>query len=905
MGNAKIVRRAFNAGEISKRAKYRNDVEKHMFACHRLENFYVSELGSVSRREGTRLLEALGPSSAFFDVRLVPFEYNSIVSYFFCFYVDTENNKTAYTGRSFAVFPESFKISMAFEGDEMPSRPLFKAGNTSATLFYDATSGGYTLQISDGENQCAQNIGGAGSYTVDIEFAKNSVSFSGIYNNGEFGASFQADETAFAFLQDGIFTEYSGSPESELSIEICDSEGSPLPRNCVQFNSSEFCMIKVLDAEGKPLLERAAATPIPASALQKFQFKQVGGYFFVSHPSILPQRLSIDLVEPALTWEPAVSLHPSLDQPETAKDGKNITATFKYAGGAGQNLEAGENIVLRGTEAWVDFSTDFDALDDSLVGSQLKFEYLDEAEHTFQWKFDSTGKCTPWYAPSGKITVTLEGGNWDGILLLEESTDDGRTWSEIARSTSIQASSNEGMVRESFSVNAICRCRMLKQRECVSTNQNLIEAHKEGCFFNIVMGGTACAWAEILEVERTRDLEGAVVSLRARVKFLTHVRENFEATKVFRSVWNRTFGYPRCVEIHEERLCLAGTTNNPHTVWLSQTNNWDNFRSIANMETDPLSYTLAANEGEPICWLFSVDDLMIGTASQEWSLGSRDSSQSLSLSIVKANNQSEDGAEYIMPARAGGMLIYVKRGFIGLEAIQYDFASDSYGSISLVTMHPHILKSGVRCVFNQLTPQNRIYCVRKDGQIAVFTYDKANNVSAWGRLSFGNGALSACPLSENGLKSVFLAVSRGNYTCLERLDPEERGTGNWLDCVPISDKVHLPLGLKHSVRYKSFLETTPIFLDENCVINSVKLAFLESYGGKARISGLDTRGNELRSTWHDCMQRSAYLEASPVLADYKAEIKANSGYAEEAAVEISTDEEAPMTLLGIAVRVLS
>lgn len=891
--NHKIIRRAFNAGELSPLAKYRNDVEKHSYGCLKLENFYVSPLGAVSRREGTRLLSAIAPSSPFFDARLLPFEYSSELAYNFLFYADTEF-KTPYIGRSFVDFPDdAWKISISFQSDETPVRTLFKSGNMSAVLFYDSTSGVYLLQLSDGSSNCSKSIGLNGSYEVDISYKNGKISFEGVFDNGSELVSFESEICDFNFLADGSFSEPSQSSVSEISPSIKDGNSQAIALNSRVFNSTEFCMLKIFSPNGVEMFDDVLQTPIPVNALKNFQFKQVGGYFFIAHPSIPPQKLSLDLSTPAVTWENAVKIHPSLDLPESYDSGENITADFTC-----EDSSLGEkDLLLEGAVGTLALKASASNFTQDLKGSQLKLEYLDEAEHTYKWKAKDPleSKVSAYFAPAGKIEVILEGGNWDGVLLLEESTDGGKTWSEIGRSTSIQASSNEGIVRESFAVNSICRVRMMSQNECVSTDHSMIEAHKEGCFFNISTTGVSSAWVEVLEVADSG----------IKVKLLSPARNNFKNAKIFKGSWNSTYGFPRTVDIHEERLVLAGTRRNPHTVWLSQTNNWDIFRSISNLETDPLAYTLAADEGEPICWINSADDLMIGTASQEWSLGSRDSSQSLSASIVAAKKQSEDGSEYLMPARAGGMLIYVKRGFLGLESIQYDFASDSYGSISLVTMHPDILKTGVKCVFNQLSPQNRIYCVKNDGEIAVFTYDKENNVAAWGRLKFGDGVIAASALSQNGLKSVFLVVSRGSFICLERLDPEEMGTKNYLDCVPVSDKVYLPHLLAHSVKYESYLQTTPLFLDENAVVNSLKFPLLNSGGGEAKVSGYDRKGYELKTKWQSLLPNSAYLNASTSYQDYQAEIKTNSGFCESLCAEIRTDDEAPFTLLAVLVKVNS
>lgn len=887
----KIIKRAFNAGECSPLFKYRNDVEKHGFACQKLENFYVSPLGAISRRGGTRLIDVLGASSPFFDCRLVPFEYNSSLSYIFCFYADGANNQTTYTGRSLIELPNDFKIKIFI--NRQNSETIFKLGNLTCECFFEDTTGAYTLKVGGDGAYSMAVIGGSGVFEIEIAYQKGKLWFSGFEHvSDDVKTSFLSGAVEFSFKQSGEFIEYDFAAESAYGTVFLDAGGAEIKPSRTVYNSSNNCMLKVFNPDGNVLFE-AEETPLPLKALQEFQFKQVGGYFFFAHPLVSPKKCAIDLVEKTLEWTNAVSLEPSLDTQESA-GGIDMAAECSSIEESSENelLIAGKKIKVVPKNGLGEFN-------ESFIGSQIRLEYTDEATRTYKWKYDSKNGVkdyvTDWFAPAGKITVNVTGGNWDGVLILEESTDNGNTWSEIGRTVSIESSANEGIPRETFTPNSICRVRMLEQNKVTSTTLNKIEEHKEGCFFTIETSGRSSAWAKITALNETW----------FEAELLSPARNSFTATKIFKSAWSGVYGYPRTVDIHEERLCFAGTTRNPHTIWLSQTNNWDNFRSVSNLETDPLSFTLAANEGEPICWITSVDDLMIGTSSEEWSLGSRDSSQSLSASIVQAKRQSVDGSEYIMPAQAGGMLIYVKRGYLGLEAIRYDFASDSYGSNSLTTMHPDILKTGVKCVFNQLTPQNRIYCVRKDGEVAVFTYVEKENVAAWGRLTFGDGALSACALSDNGLKSVFLAVMRGDFICLERLDPEERGTNNWLDCVPIRENLEIPSGLKHTVAYESLVETEPLFLDENTAVNSAKLYFENSGGGKVKAIGFDRRGDFVKSDWQEILPNSNYIDASTIAQTYRAEVKLNSGYVEEFSIAVKTNEEAPFTLCALGLKILS
>ena len=649
-----------------------------------------------------------------------------------------------------------------------------------------------------------------------------------------------------------------------------------------QWTYDKVVKLSVYDINGN-IKQAGISTLIPYDTLQSFQYKQAGLYMFIAHANFAPLKLSMG-ESGAFAFESAVKFEPSLDNPE-----KDITLTFG-------DESAKDGIVFADTVASITANSAF--FTKEMSGSQLKIDYVDNITKSYKWKHNSTGSCTSAYPASGEIGLTLDGGIWDGTLILEESTDNGKNWSEIARSVSVQGSSNNSVKREIYDVNSIVRVRMLEQNKVISTNNSLVEDHKEGCFFTFDSKATVSAWVEIVNVES---------ETKATVRFINPARAAFTSKQVYKSAWGDNFGYPRAVEIHEERLTLAGTSRQPSTVWLSQTNNWDNFRSVSNLDTDPLAYTLASDDGEPISWLVSKSDLMIGKGGSEWSLGSRDAGQALTASIVQASNQSEDGVEYIMPTKAGAMVIYVRRGDMDLGAISYDFASDSYNAISLTTLNPEILASGVCNMFNQLSPRNQIFVVRNDGKVAVFTYDKENNVMAWSRFSFGEGVVSGCALSTGKFKGVFLAVKRSRHICLERLDPNEAGTSNWLDCVPISDGMTIPYGLETNVRYTSSVITTPLFLDSNAKVYALRFYLVNAYGGNYRVVGFNPNGDEFADTWQPIVPREdeviAELDGEISPRDYRFTGLCDTGYLEEASVEISTDEKAPFELVAIGAKV--
>ncbi len=658
--------------------------------------------------------------------------------------------------------------------------------------------------------------------------------------------------------------------------------------NSLVWKSSRVLLMSAYDVNGVAVCENVD-TQIPSDALWEFQYKQAGGWIFLVHSSFAPKKLSFD--GSGFEVSQAVAFEPSLDTPE-----ESVCLSLGDESKADAVCMSGDVGVL---------SADTDWFDASMVGSQIKIEYSDEAKRTYRWQTGKTnatsvravdvdGKVSCAFTPLGNIRVKPQGGLWDGVLLLEESTDNGESWHEIGRTSSVQGADNDEFMREIYDANAIVRVRMKEQNTVVvSAGEKLTDA-KEGCMFNVYTDAACCAWVRIISVESPRS---------ANVEFVNPCRAYFKSSAVFRSAWSESYGYPRAVEIHEERLTLAGTRAKPSTVWLSQTNSWDNFRSVSNLDTDPLAYTLACDDGEPVSWLVSREDLMIGLGNSEWSLGSRDAGQALTASIVKAAEQSCDGVEYTMPAKVGNMVFYVRRGGREIGSIVYDFASDAYNSVSLTTMNPDILGGGVKCVFNRLSPRNDVFALRNDGQLAVFAYDRENNVAAWSRFAFGDGAVGACAVSAGKFRSVFLAVKRGEHLCLERLDPNEAEGKVWLDCVPISDGAAVPDGLETSVGYVSRVKTTPLFIDGNVRVFNVRLYMPDSYCGRLRVSGFDQNGDAVSDDWQDVRPRESEVfaaDASP--RDYRYTGASDCGYLEEAAIEIESDGCAPFEVAAIAVK---
>ena len=1004
--DVKIFKRAFNAGIMSKKAKWRNDIQKHAYGCEDLKNFYVDILGGIERRKGTKLLGELESG----DCRIIPFEWDRNNSKILLFKRATEQSDPVltYNGISFGsmcwVF--AFRIPKDYTGG---TRQIIKWGSSSffieehegedqltirfedenseveltctaernqiVSLHYDgglsdqldtftlhgnestyaekydngskekltlhpntfyeewnlvlfgdenpitrdeildyynnlsitrsiAFSDSENIEIShhneetesgkfDTEIKIASTSISTGSYLKDVKldnFLCNLDMFSPDEADLEHlntGWSvkerrYKTDEKiSFVDAREGIsvsfYEKFFGASENKqykfsktLSCDIVYTLANILGQASATWNEQYKTYLDVYNKDGIELDKNDNKSEnieigIPFSCVEKMQYKQAGGSIFFAHENMPPKKLKVG--DGSYTMENAVYLTPSMD--EEMKD----YSVFL--------LGESDGILYAGSNAYLESE---DGLFKNLeVGEQIKIDYIDNLSrfYNFANTLDLKNKTTVEFPAQGEVRLSPQGGIWDGVLILEESVDSGKTWNEIGRTTSVQGSDNTEIMREVYDVQSVVRARMLEQKVVKSTSTHTYASSDLGVKFYISQNATVSVWVEITAITDDN---------HASVKILTPCRSNFDSTAIYRSSWNETFGYPRAIDIHEERLTLAGTRNQPSTIWLSQTNNWDNFRSVSNLETDPLAYTLATDDGEPISWLVSKQDLMIGLGNSEWSLGSRSADKPLSASIVNASNQSADGVEYVMPAQCDNMVVFVRRGGTELTTISYDFASDNYASQSLSTMCPNLMQDGIKTVFNQLSPYNRIWAITNEGKVFVFAYDKPNQVMAWSEMVFGDGVASACCASTGNYKSIFLVVKRDNKYYLERLDAnEEQSNKIWKDC----DKYD----------YEAYAKTMPAFVDGDYKIYALQFYMLNSCGGKYRVVGYNMDGEYKEDEWKDILFKEDEIFAEKKPRDVRFRGYTSVGVLEEASVEIVADYPAPFNLCAIGIKI--
>ena len=197
-----------------------------------------------------------------------------------------------------------------------------------------------------------------------------------------------------------------------------------------------------------------------------------------------------------------------------------------------------------------------------------------------------------------------------------------------------------------------------------------------------------------------------------------------------------TTGYPRACAFYEQRLVLAGTSNEPQTIYFSQGSDFENFESGAEAD-DGLVYTIGSNEVNVIEWMSSTRQLIVGTSGGEFVVRASGNDEPISPTNVQIKKQTAYGATDIHPLQVGNTVLFVQRAKRKIRELLFNFDSDGYVAPDLTLLSEHVTESGIVDFAYQGEPDTVVWAVRTDGQMTTLTYLREEKVTAWTRHILG------------------------------------------------------------------------------------------------------------------------------------------------------------------------
>lgn len=234
------------------------------------------------------------------------------------------------------------------------------------------------------------------------------------------------------------------------------------------------------------------------------------------------------------------------------------------------------------------------------------------------------------------------------------------------------------------------------------------------------------------------------------------------ATKNWRfGAYCTSTGWPACVTFFQERLVFANTSNQPQTLWMSCSGDYENFMpsgvpgsdypttdSTVN-DDNAITYTIASNKVNAIRWLDATSNLVIGTAGAEWIAKQASTADPLSPTNIQVLQQTTYGSDSVPVRRVGTSALFVQRSGRKIRELQYNFDVDAYIAKDVSILSEHLFTENNYTVDNtfQSEPDSIYWIAMQSGRLLGMTYLKEQEVIGFHQHEFGgafNGGLAVC-----------------------------------------------------------------------------------------------------------------------------------------------------------------
>lgn len=200
------------------------------------------------------------------------------------------------------------------------------------------------------------------------------------------------------------------------------------------------------------------------------------------------------------------------------------------------------------------------------------------------------------------------------------------------------------------------------------------------------------------------------------------------------STWDATRGFPACPALFGQRLGWGGSTKEPSNIWLSVVGDGEyENHSRGTEDDDAFVGTMTGNEVNVIRWMLPLKVLLVGTTSGEFKLrGATD--KAITPTNRQADGETAYGSSEIPAVRVGHAAVYVQASGRRVRELAYSLDNDAYKSTDLLKYSEHLTKTyGITRIAFQKNPDPILWCVRSDGVLLAFTYEKDEEVFAWSR----------------------------------------------------------------------------------------------------------------------------------------------------------------------------
>ena len=196
-------------------------------------------------------------------------------------------------------------------------------------------------------------------------------------------------------------------------------------------------------------------------------------------------------------------------------------------------------------------------------------------------------------------------------------------------------------------------------------------------------------------------------------------------------------GFANCIAFYENRLIFGGNFTQPNTIWISKTNDYNNFTTGVR-DTDSLRLTLNSLTDNEIKWLIPTQNLIVGTSNSEWTLGSDADNLPITPTRFSLKERSQFGSNNIKGKFVADSILFITNSGRKVREWNFNYFTLESDTPELTLLSEHITKSGITDAVYQQEPDNILWLTKENGELLGLTYDKSQKVYAWHRHQLGN-----------------------------------------------------------------------------------------------------------------------------------------------------------------------
>lgn len=259
------------------------------------------------------------------------------------------------------------------------------------------------------------------------------------------------------------------------------------------------------------------------------------------------------------------------------------------------------------------------------------------------------------------------------------------------------------------------------------------------------------------------------------------------------TVFNSSGNYPAAVSYFEQRRCLAGTNNEPQTIWMTKSGTESNMSyGLPIKDDDRIKFRVAAREANTIRHIVPLTQLILLTSAAEWRVTSVNS-DAITPTTISVRPQSYIGASNVQPVIINNSLVYCAARGGHVRELGYSWQSNGFitGDVSVRAAHLFDGYNIVDMCYGK-APNPLVYFVQDNGLLLGLTYVPDQQIGAW-HWHDTDGLFESCTIVAEGNEDVLYVVVKRTINGVVKRYIERQHSRN----VDLTDAFFVDSGLQY------------------------------------------------------------------------------------------------------------